>query len=65
MIKGGSALALRSSFVGEQDRELQFKYEDGLALWDALHALDVVPDLLRPRHCSTRPNWRLYQTRNV
>jgi sarcosine dehydrogenase len=29
--------------VGEQGWELHFKYEDGLALWDALYALGVTP----------------------
>ena len=29
--------------MGEQGWELHFKYEDGLALWDALHALGVTP----------------------
>jgi len=37
-IKGVPALALRISYVGEQGWELHFKYEEGLALWDALHA---------------------------
>ena len=36
-------LAFRISYVGEQGWELHFKYEDGLALWDALHALGVTP----------------------
>ena len=36
-------LAFRISYVGEQGWELHFKYEDGLALWDALHALGVIP----------------------
>ena len=29
--------------MGEQGWELYFKYKDGLALWDALHALSVTP----------------------
>jgi glycine cleavage system aminomethyltransferase T len=36
-------LAFHISYVGEQGWELHFKYEDGLALWDALHALGVTP----------------------
>ena len=42
-IKGVPVLAFRISYVGEQGWELHFKYEDGLALWDALHALGVTP----------------------
>ena len=42
-IKGVPALAFRMSYVGEQGWELHFKVEDGLALWDALHALGVTP----------------------
>ncbi len=42
-IKGVPVLAFRISYVGEQGWELHFRYEDGLALWDALHALGVTP----------------------
>jgi glycine cleavage system aminomethyltransferase T len=42
-IAGVPVLAFRISYVGEQGWELHFKYEDGLALWDALHALGVTP----------------------
>jgi glycine cleavage system aminomethyltransferase T len=42
-IKGVPVLAFRISYVGEQGWELHFKYEDGLALWDALYALGVTP----------------------
>ena len=37
-IKGVPVPAFRISYVGEQGWELHFKYDDGLALWDALHA---------------------------
>ena len=42
-LQGVPVLAFRISYVGEQGWELHFKYEDGLALWDALHALGVTP----------------------
>ena len=42
-IKGVPVLAFRISYVGEQGWELHFKYEDGLALWDALYSLGVTP----------------------
>jgi glycine cleavage system aminomethyltransferase T/glycine/D-amino acid oxidase-like deaminating enzyme len=42
-IKGVPVLAFHISYVGEQGWELHFKYEDGLALWDALYALGVTP----------------------
>ena len=35
--------AFRISYVGEQGWELHFKYEDGLAVWDALAAEGVTP----------------------
>jgi glycine cleavage system aminomethyltransferase T/glycine/D-amino acid oxidase-like deaminating enzyme len=35
--------AFRISYVGEQGWELHMKYEDGLAVWDALRAQDVMP----------------------
>ena len=40
---GVPVLAFRISYVGEQGWELHFKYEDGLALWDALFAQGVTP----------------------
>jgi glycine cleavage system aminomethyltransferase T len=42
-IAGVPVLAFRISYVGEQGWELHFKYEDGLALWDALFAQGVTP----------------------
>ncbi|PID48752.1 MAG: dehydrogenase [Proteobacteria bacterium] len=42
-IKGVPVLAFRISYVGEQGWELHFKYEDGLALWDAFYELGVTP----------------------
>jgi glycine cleavage system aminomethyltransferase T len=42
-IKGVPVLAFRISYVGEQGWELHFEYNDGLALWDALHAEGVTP----------------------
>jgi glycine cleavage system aminomethyltransferase T len=42
-IAGVPVLAFRISYVGEQGWELHFKYEDGLALWDALYAQGVTP----------------------
>ena len=42
-IQGVPVLAFRISYVGEQGWELHFKYDDGLALWDALYALGVTP----------------------
>jgi len=42
-IAGISVLAFRISYVGEQGWELHFKYDDGLALWDALFAQGVTP----------------------
>ncbi|MDH3597563.1 MAG: dehydrogenase, partial [Rhodospirillales bacterium] len=35
--------AFRISYVGEQGWELHMKYEDGLAVWDAIRAQDVMP----------------------
>ncbi len=40
---GVEVMALRLSYVGEQGWELHFKMADGLALWDAIHALGVTP----------------------
>lgn len=42
-ISGKTISAFRISYVGEQGWELHMKYEDGLAVWDALRALDVMP----------------------
>lgn len=42
-IQGVPVLASRISCVGKQGWELHFKYEDGLALWDALYAQGVTP----------------------
>lgn len=41
-IAGKPVTAFRISYVGEQGWELHMKYEDGLAVWDALRALDVM-----------------------
>ncbi len=41
-IAGKQISALRLSYVGEQGWELHMKYEDGLAVWDALRALDIM-----------------------
>jgi len=42
-IAGKRVSAFRISYVGEQGWELHMKYEDGLAVWDALRAQDVMP----------------------
>ena len=42
-IAGKDVAAFRISYVGEQGWELHMKYEDGLAVWDALRAQDVMP----------------------
>jgi glycine cleavage system aminomethyltransferase T len=42
-IAGKDVAAFRISYVGEQGWELHMKYEDGLAVWDALRAEDVMP----------------------
>lgn len=42
-INGVTVSAFRISYVGEQGWELHFKYNDGLAVWDALAALGVTP----------------------
>ncbi|WP_027856320.1 GcvT family protein [Marinobacterium jannaschii] len=42
-INGVTVSAFRISYVGEQGWELHFKLEDGLAIWDALHAQGVTP----------------------
>lgn len=41
-IAGKSVSALRLSYVGEQGWELHMKYEDGLAVWDALRDLGIM-----------------------
>jgi glycine cleavage system aminomethyltransferase T/glycine/D-amino acid oxidase-like deaminating enzyme len=42
-INGVDVAAFRISYVGEQGWELHFKYDDGLAVWDALADLGVTP----------------------
>ena len=42
-IAGKNVTAFRISYVGEQGWELHMKYEEGLAVWDALRAQDVMP----------------------
>ncbi len=42
-IAGVDVQAFRISYVGEQGWELHFKYDDGLAVWDALAAQTVTP----------------------
>ncbi len=42
-IAGITVAAFRISYVGEQGWELHMKYEDGLAVWDAIRAQDVMP----------------------
>ncbi|MDZ7823430.1 MAG: FAD-dependent oxidoreductase [Ahrensia sp.] len=41
-IAGKKVTALRLSYVGEQGWELHMKYEDGLAVWDALRAQGIM-----------------------
>jgi glycine cleavage system aminomethyltransferase T len=41
-IAGKKVSALRLSYVGEQGWELHMKYEDGLAVWDALRAEGIM-----------------------
>lgn len=41
-IAGKDVTAFRISYVGEQGWELHMPYEDGLAVWDALRAHDVM-----------------------
>ncbi len=41
-IAGKPVTAFRISYVGEQGWELHMKYEDGLAVWDALRATGVM-----------------------
>ncbi|MEM7069564.1 MAG: FAD-dependent oxidoreductase [Pseudomonadota bacterium] len=42
-IAGKKVSAFRISYVGEQGWELHMKYEDGLAVWDAIREHDVMP----------------------
>jgi glycine cleavage system aminomethyltransferase T/glycine/D-amino acid oxidase-like deaminating enzyme len=42
-IAGKDVTAFRISYVGEQGWELHMKYADGLAVWDAIRALGVMP----------------------
>ena len=42
-INGVEVAAFRISYVGEQGWELHFKYDDGLAVWDALANEGVTP----------------------
>ena len=42
-IAGKNVTAFRISYVGEQGWELHMKYEDGLAVWDALRKIGVMP----------------------
>jgi glycine cleavage system aminomethyltransferase T len=42
-IAGKTVSAFRLSYVGEQGWELHMKYEDGLAVWDALRETGVTP----------------------
>jgi glycine cleavage system aminomethyltransferase T len=42
-IGGRHVIAFRISYVGEQGWELHMKYEDGLAVWDALRSTGVMP----------------------
>lgn len=42
-IAGKDVMAFRISYVGEQGWELHMRYEDGLAIWDALRATGVLP----------------------
>ncbi len=41
-IAGKSVTAFRISYVGEQGWELHMRYEDGLAVWDALREIGVM-----------------------
>ena len=42
-IGGKNVSAFRISYVGEQGWELHMKYEDGLAVWDAIREQNVMP----------------------
>ncbi|MFP3589062.1 hypothetical protein SCB29_36525, partial [Paraburkholderia sp. SIMBA_055] len=41
-IAGKDVTAFRISYVGEQGWELHMRYEDGLAVWDALRSTGVI-----------------------
>ncbi|WP_417830536.1 GcvT family protein [Thalassospira sp.] len=41
-IAGKAVSAFRISYVGEQGWELHMRYEDGLAVWDALRAIGIL-----------------------
>ncbi|GHB17186.1 dehydrogenase [Pseudovibrio japonicus] len=41
-IAGKTVSAFRISYVGEQGWELHMRYEDGLAVWDALRAIGII-----------------------
>ena len=41
-IAGKDVTAFRISYVGEQGWELHMRYEDGLAVWDALRSTGVM-----------------------
>jgi glycine cleavage system aminomethyltransferase T len=41
-IGGKNVMAFRISYVGEQGWELHMRYEDGLAVWDALRATGIM-----------------------
>ena len=43
VVNGVTVSAFRISYVGEQGWELHFKYDDGLAVWDALAEQGVTP----------------------
>ena len=47
-IAGKNVTAFRISYVGEQGWELHMKYEDGLAVWDALRAQASCRSVSRP-----------------
>ena len=42
-VAGKDVTAFRISYVGEQGWELHMRYDDGLAVWDALRAQGVMP----------------------
>ncbi len=47
-IAGKSVTAFRISYVGEQGWELHMKYEDGLAVWDALRSTGAIAVAWKP-----------------
>ena len=52
-IAGKDVTAFRISYVGEQGWELHMRYEDGLAVWDALRSTGVMA-VRRRDLCQTR-----------